>query len=63
MKFSEILLLLAGVVAVIWVVIALNTFIGGNPIFAYVGTPVAIGGMVIVVGLLVVTVIQGYLDL
>lgn len=53
MKFQEILIIVVGAIAFIWAIIGLNNFIGGSPLMLYLGTPVAIGGFIIIVGGLV----------
>ena len=50
MDFKEVILLLIGAIAVIWVIVTLNTFIGGNSFFAYIGTPAVFGISALILG-------------
>jgi len=43
MNYGEVLIILLGAIALVWVLVALNTFVSGNPFFMYLGTPVVFG--------------------
>ena len=43
MDFKDILIILIGVIAFIWVIVALNNFIGGNSMLMYIGAPAVFG--------------------
>lgn len=51
--YAQALMVLIGAIIVVWGIISINNFIGGSPIFMYVGTPLMIGVGVIFFGFLV----------
>ena len=50
MKIWEIVLIVVGVAVFVWLIDSLNTFVGGEGLFTYVGGLASIGFFVIVVG-------------
>lgn len=43
MEFKDLLIILVGAIVFVFILVGLNNFVGGNPLFMYFGTPVLIG--------------------
>lgn len=59
---KEILIILVGAVLFVWGLITLNNFIGGSDIFMYIGSPMALGVVVIAGGYFFSIYVQSVMD-
>ena len=50
MDFKEIILILIGLIIAVWGLVTLNTFVGGNSLFAFIGTPAILGIGALILG-------------
>lgn len=51
MDIKELTIIILGSIAFIWLLTSLNSFVGGESIFKYVGMPVALGVVVMILGM------------